>query len=439
VRAASTAVDVVVVGAGRALQRRGRTVTVLEARNRPGGRVYTVRKGFAEHQHAEGGGEFIDTGDTLMRLYARRYGLGLEDLRTEPDSHLSAVIYLDERRRPAQQVLTGPVQAEIARFWRRVGALAAPIDPLDPVPHGAALDRRSAAWLLDSLRVEGTSRALLEQQLRDRFTVEPRDLSLLFVCQTFKRAGGRPPSATGPIRIRGGNDQLPDALADGVRDLRFLSAARRIELRPGGVRVQTSGGDLAASFCVLTAPFPAVGASIDFVPALPAALRDAIGLLRYGVATRVMIQYARRFWRDREESGTVVTDLTFQRSWEATSGQAGRRGILTASVTGQNGLIYAGRYPTTRLMLAADEIDDVYPGSRGLFAAGVAAVWLDEAPTLGAVAAYAPGQVTSYWQTIRRRYGRLLLAGEHTDSYGGSMEGAARSGRRAAAEIETLL
>jgi len=175
------------------------------------------------------------------------------------------------------------------------------------------------------------------------------------------------------------------------------------------------------------------------VPALPAALRDAIGLLRYGVATRVMIQYARRFWRDREESGTVVTDLTFQRSWEATSGQAGRRGILTASVTGQNGLIYAGRYPTTRLMLAADEIDDVYPGSRGLFAAGVAAVWLDEAPTLGAVAAYAPGQVTSYWQTIRRRYGRLLLAGEHTDSYGGSMEGAARSGRRAAAEIETLL
>ena len=188
-------------------------------------------------------------------------------------------------------MLTPPVQAQIDRFWRRVGTLAAPVDPFDPLARGAALDRHSAKWLLDSLRIDGTPRVLLEQQLRDRFTVEPRKLSLLFLCQTFKRAGGRPPTATGPFRIRGGNDQLPNALANGLHDIRYSSWARRIELHAGGVRVHADGGDVLARFCVLTVPFPAVSTSIEFAPSLPHDLRDAIRLLRYGVATKVMIQY----------------------------------------------------------------------------------------------------------------------------------------------------
>ncbi|HEX3454048.1 MAG TPA: FAD-dependent oxidoreductase [Gaiellaceae bacterium] len=439
--------DVVVVGGGLAglacadaLQRAGRTVTVLEARNRPGGRVYTITDAFAENQHAEGGGEFFELRDTLLRGYVRRFGLGVEDLRTEPSSHLDGVVYLDEKRRTTADVLTGNTETAIRRFWSRVAALAAPIDPENPLAAGgASLDRRSAEWLLDSMRIGGTARYLLEQQLRDRYTVEPGKLSLLFLCQTFKRTRSTPPSAVGTLRIKGGNDQLPEALAHGLHDLRLLGWARRIELHPGGVRVHADGGDVLARFCVLTAPFPAVGAMIEFSPALPQVLRDAIRTLRYGVWTKVMVQYARRFWRVRDESGQIVTDLTFQRSWEATSGQAGQRGILTASVTARNGVIYAGRHSTTRVLLAADEIDDVYPGSRRLYARGAAAVWLNEAPTLGGIAAYAPGQLTSYWAAVRRRYGRLLLAGEHTDAYAGTMEGAARSGRRAAAAIDALL
>jgi monoamine oxidase len=440
-------VDAVVVGGGLAglacadaLQRAGRTVSVLEARNRPGGRVYTIRDAFAENQHAEGGGEFFELGDSLVRGYARRFGLEVEDLRTEPDAHFGGVVYLDEKRRRAEDVYTGATEAQIRRFWSGVAALAAPIDPEDPLRGGgASLDRRSASWLLDSLRIGGTARYLLEQQLRDRYTVEPAKLSLLFLCQTFKRAGGTPPSAVGTLRIKGGNDQLPEALAHGIRDLRLLAWARRIELHPGGVRVHASGGGVLARFCVLTVPFPAVGATIQFSPPLPHLLRDAIRTVRYGVWTKVTVQYARRFWRARDESGEILTDLTFQRSWEATSGQAGRRGILTASVTARNGVVYASHHATTRVFLAADEIDDVYPGSRALFARSAAAVWLNEAPTLAGIAAYAPGQLTAYWAAVRRRYGRLLLAGEHTDAYAGTMEGAARSGRRAAAAIDALL
>lgn len=433
--------DAIVVGAGLAglvcayeLERAGRRVTVLEARNRTGGRVYTVRKGFLSGQHAEGGGEFFDPGDRFMRLYVRRFGLGTEDLRTEPDSHLAGVIYLDQRR----QSLTESIQRQVERFWSRVGALAAPLDVEDPLLAGAALDRRSAASLLDSLRLERPARALVEQRLRQRFAAEPEALSLLFLCQAYKRAPGRVRSATGAFRVRGGNDQLTGELAEALTDLRLLSPTQRIDVQAGGVRVETAGGGLMARFCVLAAPLAALR-QVELVGAVPGLLGEAVDRLAYGNATKIMLQYARRFWRARGNSGGIVTDLTFQTAWEATSGQAGTRGILTAAPAAGGGLVYGRRFPTTRNLLAADEIDDVYPGSRALFGQGQAAAWGNEAPSRGAVAAYGPGQVTKYWRMLRRRHGRLLIAGEHADSYTGSMEGAVRSGRRAAAAIGALL
>jgi monoamine oxidase len=289
------------------------------------------------------------------------------------------------------------------------------------------------------MRVEGTARALLEHRLRDRFTVEPDRLSLLFLCQTVKRAANQPRSGVQALRIRGGNDRLPRAFAELIDDLRPVTPARRIELHAGGVRVGVDRGEVVARFCVLAAPLPAVRKLIEFSPPLPPVLGGAVSELRYGDATKILLQYSRRFWRRQGDSGRILTDLTFQTAWEATSGQAGSRGILTAYATGLNGAIYAGRFPTTRQLLAADEIDDVYPGSRALFAHGGAAAWQNEAPSRGSIAAYAPGQVSRYWRVLRRPHGRLFLAGEHTDSYSGSMEGAVRSGRRIAAAIDALL
>lgn len=393
-----------------------------------------MREGFASGQYAEGGGEFFDPGDRFMRLYVQRLALGIEDLRTEPDSHLPGVVYLDQRRRAP----TPEVRRDVDRFWARVASLGRRIDVEDPVAGGAGLDGQPVTQLLGSLRLEGTALALVEQRLRHRFAVEPDALSTLFLCQAFKRAPQPLRTGAGAFRVRGGNDRLTKALADPLRDLRLLTRARRIEVHPGGVRIGVDGGERAARFCVLAAPLAALQ-GVELVGDVPGLLREAIDGLGYGNATKIMLQYSRRFWRGRGESGGIVTDLTFQTTWEATSGQAGSRGILTAAPGGTGGGVYAQRFPTTRTLLAADEIDDVYPGSRALFGHGEAAAWANEAPSLGAAAVYAPGQVTRYWRTLRRRHGRLVLAGEHTDSYTGSMEGAVRSGRRAAAAIESLL
>lgn len=74
----------------------------------------------------------------------------------------------------------------------------------------------------------------------------------------------------------------------------------------------------------------------------------------------------------------------------------------------------------------------MYPGSGELAGGGASVAWARERYTGGAYTAYAPGQMTRFHDLLRRPVGRMLLAGEHTDKFASYMEGAVRSGRRAA-------
>ena len=77
----------------------------------------------------------------------------------------------------------------------------------------------------------------------------------------------------------------------------------------------------------------------------------------------------------------------------------------------------------------------MYPGSAASALGGVSVRWPDDPYAGGSYTAYAPGQMTEFHAALRRPLGRLILAGEHTDKFTGYMEGAIRSGRRAAAWI----
>jgi monoamine oxidase len=241
------------------------------------------------------------------------------------------------------------------------------------------------------------------------------------------------------LRVRGGNDQLPNAFADALHDLRTRTAVKLVEHSPKGVRLTGHGWTVDARYCVVAVPLPAIRQLMQFSPKLPVTLGKAIADLRYGSETRTMIQYSRRFWRAHRESGRILTDLTFTSAWEATGGQPGGHGILIAATPARNGVLYGGRSGTLRSLLATDEIDDVYPRSRALYANGSSVAWQNELPSGGSVAAYAPGQVTHFWRTLRKPVDRIFLAGEHCDSFGGTMEGALRSGRRVAVQLDAML
>jgi monoamine oxidase len=393
------------------LHRAGYEVQVLEGRSVEGGRVRTIRGAFEDGQHGETGGEFLDASHRTMRSYAARFGLALERVPRVP-----GVVFVDGR----QIRLDAATAKDVARFRRRLVSLGRRPDP--------SLDHLSAAELVRSLALEPTARFLVEHQLREDFTVEPARLSLLHLVSRPRADGAR-------FRIRGGNDRLPEALVAALGDRVALNArVSRVDRGHAGVTVKAGGRHVHADVCVLAVPLPVLR-DVEFKPPLPPLLARAVEEVQYGKGAKTLVQYERRFWRVPGKSANVRADLPFQVSWEATRGQVGRRGILVSLAGGRYGDVYGKVGSPTRVLLAADEIDDVYPGSLALQDGGSTSAWHTESLSGGTFVAYAPGQMNRFQAVVRRPVGAILLAGEHTDAYTGTMEGAVRSGRRVAQAI----
>ncbi len=394
---------VIVVGAGLAglacaqrLEQFGLHVTVFEARDRVGGRVLTFRETFDDGRYAEAGAEFVAPNHAQTRAALRLLGIGLDGVpSSSPD------VYRRQRRHSWNRFVTDRVTADVRRFRARVASLRP----------SRALDGRSAAWLIRELALSDRARFIVAHDLRETYGVEPEYLSLLFLVQQARlRRAGR-------SRIRGGADRLPLALARQL-DVRLEEPVSHIEWRPTGVSVD--GEDAEA--CVVTVPVPVL-ASIEFEPRLPPTLEAAVERLAYGNGVKAALQYERR------PHGGVKSDLTFQTAWSA----GGR--LVTALSTGRHGLLLGSVSRRTRPLLVADELDDVYPGSRGLYERGDSIAWHTDGWSQGTTVAYAPGQVNRFQAALRRRVGRVHFAGEHTDAFAGTMEGAVRSGRRAAVDV----
>ena len=432
---------VVVIGAGLAglvagyeLNRAGWDVLVLEARDRVGGRVHTIR-GFQAGQIAEAGGEYLNTDHTALLGYVRRLGLHVDDMRTS-GSDLPEALYLRRRRLRRDRYITAAVQRDLDRYDARISALSDPLDPANPVADGAALDRRSVGSLLDTMHLGSRARWLISHEsIVDDYTVEPRQLSLLAVAAAESVGPNIPESGIEAFRVRGGNDQVPTGLASALGSRVQLAApVTSIAWSDAGVVVGVAGARVAADRCVLATPLPPLRA-VQFQPRLPGPLAAAIAELQYGIGTKTLLQYRRRFWIDQGFDGDTGTDLPFSTTWSATNAQRGQPGILIAYTMGARGARYTSLSDAARISAAARQLERIYPGSRRLLIGATTIAWAKEPYTGGTYTAFAPGQVSRFWSALRTPVGPIQLAGEHTDEYWGYMEGAVRSGQRAAKAI----
>lgn len=432
---------VIVVGAGLAglsaaweLERRGWDVVVLEARRRIGGRCHTLRD-FEAGQIAEGGGEYIDSTHHQMRRFAKRFGLRLDDVRGSERGY-EDVAYVRGRLQPFERFAGGETWTEIERFYASAWRLGRDLDPTDPAAAGAAYDRRSVADFIDQLGIAGRAREILDRQLRDDYAIEPEKLSLLFLLIENKVTWNTPEAGVEAFRIHGGNDRLAAGFASRLERRPHLGArVSAVRVGKSGVRVTAGGEDVHGDQLILAAALPGLR-GVDFRPALPEALAGAIEELQYGPITKTPLQYDRRFWHRRGYSGETFTDLPFSTSWEATDRQHGRPGILMTYASGDAGLLAAGAPKPERLDATADQLDEAYPGSRPLLATGTSIAWSNSPLNGGAYSAWAPGQVSDFWTAVRKSYGRVHLAGEHTAKLCGYMEGALESGLKAAREVD---
>ena len=454
--------DVVVVGAGfagltaaRLIAGAGHSVIVLEARNRVGGRVWNHDLGGGAI--SERGGTFV--GPTQDRILALASELGVGTFPTYDDGN---DVYVNGSNRMTYSdtgpLGTAPPDPTIAAD---TVAIVAQLDQMSTtVPVDAPWEASNAeSWetytlerWIDENSANPNFRALVPAATRPIFGAEPRELSLLFVLfyiassgdernpgtfeRNFDTRGGAQQS-----RFIGGSQTIAFTIANQLGSRVVLnSPVRQIVQSSGGVTVHSDRATVKAKQVIVAVP-PALAVRIDYEPLLDFQRDQLMQRYGQGTLTKVAAVYDRPFWRDAGLTGTAVdtgfpVSATFDDSPPFASSSHGP-GVIFGFVGGDNARTYAGMSPADRQAAVLNQYANFF-GSQAMNATSFFETsWCGEEWTRGCpVGIPSNGTLLAYGPWIRQPSGRIHWAGTETSTYwNGYMDGAVRSGERAADEV----
>ncbi len=444
--------DVVVIGAGLSgvhaaltLEAVGVRVLVLEAQQRVGGRIHSMRQLGGT---AEAGGTYIGAGYKRVIGAAERYGVELMDVTPvlqffrEQDLALDGAI-IRQSEWPTHPANDFPERDKEQMPWSyhrlltmRDNPLDAPGDWLDP--RHAALDVSAHEWL----RGLGLSeRAIaLAYGLNVSFGRDAHDVSallLLFRGAFSKQQRALSSSASLGFTARHGVQRIPEAMASALRGgVELDHAVVAIDLDDRGAIVTCANGRRLRASQVISSVPPSVLKRIALEPKLPPVQAEAVATLPSQPLTQVYFAPRSNFWEQDGFAPSLFTDtragmLAAARNrddpTEVTS--------LTAWITGDNAAALDRLPPDDagRAVLAA--IETLRPAAGGQLEVIGLQSWGTDAYAGGAWAYFRPGQVTRFAAELGRAHGRLKFCGEHLATESRGMEGAMETGEEAAAAV----
>jgi monoamine oxidase len=310
---------------------------------------------------------------------------------------------------------------------------------------GEVIDRTSLAAWLDAAEPVPWFRKLLDVAYTTEYGLEIDEQSawnLLMMIDTnpdpFQVFG----DSDERFHVQGGNDLVPKALADSLDGrIELGHELEAIAQSPNGgfrltFRKDRAVKEVSAERVVLALPFTLLR-DVRIDVELPGLKRHAIAELGYGTNAKLMVGFSERLWRTEGGSnGSVLSDLPFQLTWEATRLQHGSAGILVVYSGGRRGREAGLGTPDRHAAVFARDFDRIFPGVAQRRIGEVRFHWPSFNWTRGSYACYLPGQWTTISGVEGERVGNLHFAGEHTSlDFQGFMEGGCETGGRAAQEI----
>lgn len=457
-RAQAEKADVTIIGGGLAglyaamlLTDSGASCTVLEAAQRPGGRVFTADDvpGRPEHGANQIGPSYARVRDVANRL-------GVELL---PGANVNAPysFIVDGQLVTADQWSDSPLNRTVGDERERLPHTLksmyvnarTPFDSLDDwlSPDADRFDMSLYRWLKE----QGASEAAI--QLIDEGLVDPgvhgasalkqlqeATRSMVETRRMKEQAAGRDMDiyqqfALSSSRVAGGCSRLTEAMAEALGErLRLGKKVIAVEQGNSGCEVSCADGSRFNSDYVLAAAPFTVLRNIAFRPLLPALQGQAVATLPYGRQSQVLMSIREPYWEedgiDASMFGTGPLTLIRQQI-----DADGSRIKLNALAVGRKASALDRMPPEQRGRFVLEYLARVRPSTRDRLKVEKVFSW-EEVPTaIGCSHGFAPGQMARFRHEMIRPHGRVHFAGEHTRRLEVGMESAMESGERAVLEI----
>lgn len=444
--------DVVVIGAGfaglaaaRRIAAAGRSVLVVEARDRVGGRV--VNTTLPSGQPIEIGGQWVGPTQDRLRHLADEVGVGTFPTHDEGDyvDHRNGLTYRYDGRIPFG---AGAGAAEAGVVIERWNEQAARLDPERPwaADDAVAWDSQTVhSWMEDNL-VSPDGKALLELAVEAVWSVQPRDLSFLHamfyvasagsVEQLLETSGGAQQD-----RFVGGSQEVALRVAEQLGDRVLLSSPiQTIRRTPDDVQVVGDGFTIRARRAIV-AMAPALAGRLTYDPPLPGRRDQLTQRMPMGSVIKVMCVYDTPFWRDDGLAGQATSDTGPVKITFDNSPPDGSAGVLLGFFEGQAAREWGHRTAQERRQATLDSFARYFGDRARDVRAYLEKDWdADPWARGGYVGITPPGVLLDYGSALREPVDRIHWAGTETATrWNGYMDGAVRSGERAATEVLAVL
>ncbi|ANP80973.1 amine oxidase [Bacillus sp. B25(2016b)] len=450
--------QIIIVGAGISglvaaslLKEAGHKVTILEANNRIGGRIYTIREPFSRGLYFNAGPMRIPDTHKLTLAYIRKFKLPLNLFINKT---VSDIIY------------TNNIKTRLSIFEKNPSILRYPIleseksktaeelmldvlEPIlnyikkDPNKNWSIVEKKYKAYSLGTFLTEYYSDGAIDMigVLLDMEAY--MGMSLIEVLREMVFFT----STTKYYEITGGMDALPKAFLSQLNENIFMRyKVEKIIQENSKVMMQVNHEQTIERFMVtgdvaiVTIPFSA----LRFVEIQPYNLfsyykRRAIRELNYIAATKIAIEFKSRFWEKAGQcGGKSITDLPIRFTYYPSYGiqTPGAATVLASYTWADEALTWDSLPNRERIRYALKNLAEIYGDIvYSEFVTGTSFSWSKNPYSCGAFTAFEPGQELELFPYITPPSGKVHFAGEHTTLTHGWMQGAIESGVRVAYEV----
>ena len=446
--------NIIILGAGISglvaaseLLAAGHNVTIIEASQRVGGRIRTLREPFSPGQYSEAGAMRVPQSHLLVKAYAERFAL---EMRPFQSFNPKAWFCSHSHRIRLGDIVSGEVPSDfpldkserdssLQKLWED---LIAPyrqqvID--NPDSWTEIREKLQSISLREFMQEAGWSEAAIELYgLVAGFETLLSASAAEFLGEVLQDLRAN------TMTIQGGMDKLPMSFLPELSGrINFGTRVHALDQDENGVKihVENIGGRsiIEGDFAICTLPF-SILRHIEILCEFTWGKRKAIRNVHYEDAARVFFETTERFWEKEDvHGGASVTDLAIRNIYYPEREPHGERSVLMASYChGQDAMRWGALSPEERLVQARENVAVIHPGCEKYLASGHSLVWSHDPFAAGAYAFFQPHQERELHESIISPEGRFFFAGEHASIQHRWIEGAIESALRAALEVHSI-